>query len=476
MMTKTKTTDNDNTMFIRRRISAVITMMGLTVLLVAIMTTLLFTGSNSDIGILQGWQQKLIRRHLRRRRLIDDNTTATPITAAPSDAPSVVTNNINVPSSNSDVGNFTNDENDNDTDDDDEGNDTDVGFSSLCPVDYTVISGTQCGNDNSDGDGDGEDGDGGENGDDNTCDYNHIYTGCTFEDLKCTPIVQCKCKTINDDNDYGIGNTINNNNNVTDTSSDDTKSDSSRVWVCEVNIANIIGNCNSIPLGLPVGEFCDRTVSLPTRIPTNEPSNSPSISISSSLIPTNSPTDNPTTFRPSSSSPPQKQQQTASPTTPIPPTTTAQQQKQTTSPTTLIPPATTAQQQQQQQPPPPQQANIIPSIMSPTFQPTFNPTFQPTLNPTMKPTGFTPPPFQRGSTSNNRLGPRLPSASTTDSSTSTSTSLSNNAGSNNNNNNVQYINSSLRRRPSINTNSRLSSTTTTKTTNNNNIFSSFYSF
>jgi hypothetical protein len=223
---KTKTNDNNDTMFIIRRNSSAVTIIGLAVILVAIMTTLWFNGGSNDVGIMQDeWQQKprqhqqgsRRRRRRRRRRLIDDNATATPINADPSTAPLVVA----TPS---------------DTNEDDEGNDNnDGGLSTsliLCPVDYKLISGTQCDN-TGDGDGDGEDSNG-----NTTCDYNHIYTGCTFEELQCTPIVQCKCETNNDiNNDYGIGKMTNN-----------TKSKSKlMVWICEVNFANI-GSCNNIPL------------------------------------------------------------------------------------------------------------------------------------------------------------------------------------------------------------------------------------
>mmetsp|Transcript_20566 Transcript_20566/g.43646 ORF Transcript_20566/g.43646 Transcript_20566/m.43646 type:complete len:504 (-) Transcript_20566:457-1968(-) len=70
------------------------------------------------------------------------------------------------------------------------------------------------------------------------CAYNHVYRGCTWEDLACLPSIECKC-----DHWYGY-------------------------WQCKSTFDNCSANLSQVvPKDLPMGEACDPSAALP--VPSN---------------------------------------------------------------------------------------------------------------------------------------------------------------------------------------------------------------
>merc|ERR1712224_955576 len=67
------------------------------------------------------------------------------------------------------------------------------------------------------------------------CKYNHIYTGCTWESLSCTPIMDCKC-------------------------------DQSGSWAC---MSRSMPLCDNTPKGHPFGRTCNPNLPLPTAPPSS---------------------------------------------------------------------------------------------------------------------------------------------------------------------------------------------------------------
>lgn len=66
-----------------------------------------------------------------------------------------------------------------------------------------------------------------------TCNYDYMYTGCTWDELNCTPLMKCRC---------------------------DQSFTSEGGWAC---LSRYIAPCQSKPEGHPFGQYCDPTAPLP---------------------------------------------------------------------------------------------------------------------------------------------------------------------------------------------------------------------
>eukprot|EP00536_Pseudo-nitzschia_multiseries_P005498 jgi/Psemu1/303390/fgenesh1_kg.103_\ len=66
------------------------------------------------------------------------------------------------------------------------------------------------------------------------CEYNHVYAGCSWEEISCVPIVTCTC------DQFGSGK-----------------------WDC-MSMAMMRCDSSSTPKGLPFGQYCNPKAPLPT--------------------------------------------------------------------------------------------------------------------------------------------------------------------------------------------------------------------